>query len=102
MDWDGPNQDAIKNGGSPYAITVDLDNTRESVFKNNQGLWEPHKSVLVNIGKAFTEEQWKKANHKINAKKHTVTPTGLYYTNGGRWRATSGRNRLLGSIWSEW
>ena len=87
-DWDGPNQDAIKNGGSPYAITVDLDNFRESIFENRDGLWEPIKNTIVNRGAKFSPEVWKKLDHKLYPK-NCNTPQGLFYTNGGRYPATS-------------
>ncbi|MBR3134940.1 MAG: Ig-like domain-containing protein, partial [Clostridia bacterium] len=66
------NNIAIKNGGSPYAVTVDLENTRESIFKNNNGVWEPYKFSRVNIGS-----------------KGAPSPKGLFYINGGRWPITS-------------
>ena len=82
------NNKAIKNGGSPYAITVDLDNFRESVFENNgtnnDPIWEPIKSVRVNHGGKFDYEVWKKLDHKLFAK-NCKTPQGLFYTNGAHW-----------------
>ena len=89
IDWDGPNKDAIKKGGSPYAITVDLDNFRESIFENHNGVWEPIKNTSVNIGTKFSDKEWKKVDHKLYPKKHTRTPSGLFYTNGGRWKVVS-------------
>lgn len=87
-DWDGPNQDAIKRGRSPYAITVDLDNFHESIFENRNGVWEPIKNAKVNHGGKFSSKTWKKLDHKLYAK-NCKTPQGLFYTNGGRYPATN-------------
>ena len=72
---------AIKNGVSPYAITVDLDHNRQSIFKNNNGVWEPYKNSKVNIGKTWKEYGKPNSNPKLYTK-NTLTPTGLFYTDG--------------------
>ena len=77
------NQIAINNGRSPYAITVDIDRKHESIFKNNNGLWEPYKSSRVNIGKTWGNSNWKNPDSTIYSK-DTNTPIGLYYINGNR------------------
>ena len=77
------NEIAIKNRRSPYAITVDIDRKRESIFKINNGVWEPYKSSKVNIGKTWGNSNWKNPDSKIYSK-DTNTPIGLYYINGNR------------------
>lgn len=96
------NNKAIKNGGSPYAITVDLDNFRESVFENNgtnkNPIWEPIKSVRVNHGGKFDHEVWKKLDHKLFAK-NWKTPQGLFYTNGAHWDNVDDQNGHILRYW---
>ena len=78
--WDNTaNNIAIKNGGSPYAITVDLDRRYESIFKMNSGVWEPYKASKVNVGGPW--KNYDTTNKKLYAK-NSYTPTGLHYTNG--------------------
>ncbi|MBR3134637.1 MAG: Ig-like domain-containing protein, partial [Clostridia bacterium] len=75
---------AIKNGGSPYAITVDHDRARESIFKINNGIWEPIKSIKVLIGrKGLSYNLNGQTDPKIYTK-NTHTPIGLYYIDGYR------------------
>ncbi len=78
---DTANQKAIANGVSPYAITVDLDNNRQSIFENHNEVWEPIKNLKVNIGKTWKEYGKPNSNPKIYAK-DSLTPTGLFYTDG--------------------
>ena len=76
------NNMAIKNGGSQYAITVDLDRRHESIFKINKGIWEPYKSEAVHVGKKWTRYNSKGCPDLKTYTKNSVTPTGLYYTSG--------------------
>lgn len=93
------NNIAIKNGGSPYAITVDLDNFRESIFENNGSnknpIWEPIKSVRINHGGKFAYGVWKNLDHKLFAK-NCKTPQGVFYTNGAHWdNVKDGKGNIL-------
>lgn len=83
-DYPKANEIAIKNGTSPYAITVDVDRRHESVFKMNNGVWEPYKSSRVNIGEPWKNVFGKNPDSKIYSKT-TSTPIGLYYLDGNRY-----------------
>ena len=81
------NKIAEKNGGSPYAITVDIDRKHESIFKNNgtneMPIWEPIKSSRCRVGGKWKNfNNGKGTNDPRYYKKDTLTPIGLYYTNG--------------------
>ena len=78
------NNIAIKNGGSPYAITVDLNRRHESIFKINKGDWEPYKSAEVHVGKKWTNYNSKGCPDLKTYTKNSVTPTGLFYITGNR------------------
>ncbi|MBR3134313.1 MAG: Ig-like domain-containing protein, partial [Clostridia bacterium] len=81
------NRIAEKNGGSPYAVTVDIDRKHESIFKNNgtneKPIWEPIKSSRCRVGGKWKNfNNGKGTNDPRYYKKDTLTPIGLYYTNG--------------------
>ena len=79
------NNIAIKNGVSPYAITVDIDRNHESIFKNNNGVWEPYKNTWVRTGAKFKNYKSISGINKKLHPKNNLTPVGLFYTNGAHW-----------------
>ena len=80
------NKIAEKNGGSPYAITVDIDRWHEAIFENHNGLWEPIKSFNVGVGGKIDgyNNGYCGSDGRMYIK-NCLTPTGLFYINGTRW-----------------
>ena len=75
------NQKAIKNGGSTYAIVIDLDVANLHIYRKESGKWVPDRTYNAGVGsRSLSSSEFK--NKKQYAKGNT--PMGLHYINGNR------------------